>query len=533
MNKIFKKIWNKRRGCFVAVSEAITAASQNAGKSTVLIGSIFLLLSEASQAAVVINGNVLNADSRLPNKYNHIFFISEDTTINGNFDYNLRTTVTDSRDDLLIGCVSDNEHFSNVNLVVNGTTSFGPETWVSIGQVGNGSASNVNASLTTKDLNVSGWLYLGSRAVNYQYVPLTSRLVVSGTMNLYGGASFLNTGHKTGSGLGTNVHTSGTGSFSIETLNNWGTFNLASKNMNVSGEIGQLNINGGSFNQNPTNTIYIRNGVALNSGSLITQQPITVGQRAGKFSIGNSLVLAGGSLNQTSLLTQKAGQVSVTKGSYAFGTVNKENGTLSNAATLSITNFNQANGSSSNSGNLTIGNANLYGSLNNTGTLTMTGNVTSRGNLSNSGTLNNRGNWTETSRFTIAGNLNNTGSVNFQNGFQFGNGRLTSSGTIQTNNALDVFDSLGTTGRQDLNYVSLNSSVPQEVKTSLTDFFLKYVPGTLAKNLVDHASFTGGKVVITGVNLTQTQADDLAKAFKTKFFLVFPECFHQHCIGQC
>lgn len=107
---------------------------------------------------------------------------------------------------------------ATINLVVNGTTSFGPETWVSIGQVGNGSASNVNASLTTRDLNVSGWLYLGSRAVNYQYVPLTSRLVVSGTMNLYG--SFFNTGHKTGSGLGTDVHTSGTGSFSIGTLNN-------------------------------------------------------------------------------------------------------------------------------------------------------------------------------------------------------------------------------------------------------------------------------------------------------------------------
>ena len=320
MNKIFKKIWNQSRGCFVAVSEAITAARQNTGKATVLIGSIGLLLSGSSQAAVVINGNVHDADSRLPNKHNHIFFISEDTTINGNFDYNLRTTTTDSRDDLLIGCVSDNEHFSNVNLVVNGTTSFGPETWVSIGQVGNGSASNVNASLTTRDLNVSGWLYLGSRAVNYQYVPLTSRLVVSGTMNLYG--SFFNTGHKTGSGLGTDVHTSGTGSFSIGTLNNWGNFNLASKNMNVSGEIGRLNINGGSFNQNPTNNIYIRDELVLNSGSLVTQQPITVGQRAGNFSIGSSFVLAGGSLNQTGLLTQKAGQVSVTNGSYAFGTIN-------------------------------------------------------------------------------------------------------------------------------------------------------------------------------------------------------------------
>ena len=518
MNKIFKKIWNQSRECLVAVSEAMTAVSQSAGKATVLIGSIGLLLSGSSQAAVVINGNVLNADSRLPNKYNGIFFISEDTTINGNFDYNLRTTTTNSDDDLLIGCVSDNEHFPNVNLVVNGTTSFGSETWVSIGQVGNGSASNVNASLTTRDLNVSGWLYLGSRAVNYQYVPFTSRLVVSGTMNLYG--SFFNTGHKTGSGLGTDVHTSGTGSFSIGTLNNWGNFNLASKNMNVSGEIGQLNINGGSFNQNSTNNIYIHNGVALNSGSLITQQPIIIGQRTGNFSIGNSLVLAGGSLNQTSLLTQKGGQVSVTKGSYVFGTINKENGSLSNAATLSIANFNQSNGSSSNSGNLTIGNANLYGSLTNTGTLSLTGTVTSRGNLTSSGTLNNRGNWTETAHYAISGSLNNSGAVSFQNGFEFASdGHLNSSGTLQTNNAANVFDSLGSQGQTALSTVSLQAALPEEVKTSLTDLFRHYVPGTVAQSLIEHATFTGGRVIVTGVNLTTTQRDDLVQAFKAKFFL--------------
>ena len=530
MNRIFKKIWNQSQECLVAVSEAMTAVSQSAGKATVLIGSIGLLLSGFSQAAVVINGNVLNADSRLPNKYNGIFFISEDTTINGNFDYNLRTTTTNSDDDLLIGCVSDNEHFPNVNLVVNGTTSFGPETWVSIGQVGNGSASNVNASLTTRDLNVSGWLYLGSRAVNYQYVPFTSRLVVSGTMNLYG--SFFNTGHKTGSGLGTDVHTSGTGSFSIGTLNNWGNFNLASKNMNVSGEIGQLNINGGSFNQNSTNNIYIHNGVALNSGSLITQQPIIIGQRTGNFSIGNSLVLAGGSLNQTSLLTQKGGQVSVTKDSYVFGTINKENGSLSNAATLSIANFNQSNGSSSNSGNLTIGNTNLYGTLANTGTLSLTGNVTTRGNLTSTATLNNRGSWTESSHYAIAGSLNNSGSVNFQNGFEFvSNGRLNSSGTLQTNNAANIFDSLGSQGQTALSTVSLQAALPEEVKTSLTDLFRHYVPGTVAQSLIDHATFTGGKVIVTGVNLTTTQRDDLVQAFKAKFFL--PDAFTSAVSQQC
>ena len=88
------------------------------------------------------------------------------------------------------------------------------------------------------------------------------------------------------------------------------------------------------------------------------------------------------------------------------------------------------------------------------------------------------------------------------------------------NNVFDVFDSIGETGQQDLNYVGLGSSVPQEVKTSLTDFFLKYLPGKLAQNLISHASFTGGKVVVTGVELTQTQADDLKKAFKDKFFLL-------------
>ena len=37
MNKIFKSIWNRHRGCFVAVSEAMTAAGQSAGKAAVLI----------------------------------------------------------------------------------------------------------------------------------------------------------------------------------------------------------------------------------------------------------------------------------------------------------------------------------------------------------------------------------------------------------------------------------------------------------------------------------------------------------------
>lgn len=121
----------------------------------------------------------------------------------------------------------------------------------------------------------------------------------------------------------------------------------------------------------------------------------------------------------------------VSAGSYGIRTLNKSNGTLTNKSTLTVSNFNQSNGTTTNSGNLTIGNANLGGTLNSTGTLNLTGNVVTRGNLTSTGNLNNQGNWTETNRYTIAANLNNSGSVNFQNGFEFSNGRLTSSGTVK------------------------------------------------------------------------------------------------------
>ena len=226
--------------------------------------------------------------------------------------------------------------------------------------------------------------------------------------------------------------------------------------------------------------------------------------------------------------------MSVTGGSYSFSTLTKENGTLTNAGTLSVSNFNQSNGTASNSGNLTLGNANLYGSLANTGTLSLSGNVTTRGNLTSTGTLNNRGNWTETAHYVISGNLTNTGSVNFQNGFEFAaNGRLNSSGTLQTNNAANIFDSLGRQGQTALSTVNLQAALPEEVKTSLTDLFRHYVPGTVAQSLIEHATFTGGRVIVTGVNLTTTQRDDLVQAFKAKFFLLFPNVSTSAVSQQC
>ena len=49
MNKIFKKVWNRSRGCFVAVSEAMTAASQSS-KAGVIIGTVAFLTAVGNNA---------------------------------------------------------------------------------------------------------------------------------------------------------------------------------------------------------------------------------------------------------------------------------------------------------------------------------------------------------------------------------------------------------------------------------------------------------------------------------------------------
>ena len=70
---------------------------------------------------------------------------------------------------------------------------------------------------------------------------------------------------------------------------------------------------------------------------------------------------------------------------------------------------------------------------------------------------------------------------------------------------------------QPLHYVALGSDQPQEIKTNLSSFFQNYLPGKVSQYLIDHATFYGGKVIVSGVNLTQTQVDDLTKAFNEKF----------------
>ena len=508
MNRIFKKIWNKHRGCFVAVSEAMTSASQRAGKASVVVGAVSLLMSlPTANALTTISGNATFDNlpirwSSEPSAYN---YVNDDALITGNLVYDSGSSI------LFVGNTSGSVGIPSITVTVEKDfTVASGKSWT-IAHNHNRSQDVFGSTVVHGNAYIYGCVEVGTRNTKHQG-NITSNLAVNGTLYNYG------TVRNNQDNINGDANLTGT--LSIGTLRNQGTFQMLGGT--VTGTFGNIEQVSGTFKQSANNNFYVSNSLTLTGGTLDTAESLLVGERGGNFSIGSSLILGGGSLTQTSLLTQKAGSISVTAGNYTFGTLNKSNGTLSNAGTLTLTNFNQSGGTASNSGNLTIGNANLYGSLSNTGTLNLTGTVTSRGNLSSSGTLNNRGNWTETNTYAISGNLNNTGSVNFQNGFTLAsNSRLTSSGTLQTNNVYNIFDSLGTTGQQDLHYVSLNSTAPQEIKTSLSDFFQKYVAGTVAQDLINHASFTGGKVIVTNAHLTETQKGDLINAFKSKIFSPF------------
>ena len=81
----------------------------------------------------------------------------------------------------------------------------------------------------------------------------------------------------------------------------------------------------------------------------------------------------------------------------------------------------------------------------------------------------------------------------------------------------EIFGSLGVMGDGELNVIGLNATMPETIRTTMTEFFKKYVPGFVKENLGHYVSITGGKVVVNGTGLTETQRDDLTTAFKETF----------------
>lgn len=508
MNKIFKKVFNRPRGVFVAVSEAVSSASQQNKKSVLVAAAVLSVIASPAVALTTIEGDVFGKDSRIPFQSRGTV-LSDSTTINGNYTWNIDRSEGFRHGVLTISIGAD--YYSSLSNTLTVEKNFRVTNNGSVNIAHNGDrGGDIYSSLVVKGdaiIDSGSDLSLITSGDSGNDPTMHVSLIVNGT--LYNNGSLYS--------IGGNEARKTYGSFAINNFINHGSFWFDSPN-DLNGTFNNVTQAGGSFQQLAINDFHINGTLTVSGGTIINNDLLVVGTDSGKFSVGQVLNLAGGSVSNLSVLTHVGGSVLVSSGSYGIGTLNKSNGSLTNQATLTITNFNQSNGTAANSGNLTIGSADLGGSLANTGTLSLTGNVTTRGNLTSTGTLNNRGSWTETAHYAISGSLNNSGAVNFQNGFEFvANGRLNSSGTLQTNNAANIFDSLGSQGQTALSTVTLQAALPEETKTALTDLFRHYVPGTVAQSLIDHASFTGGKIIVTGVNLTTTQHDDLVQAFKAKF----------------
>ena len=122
------------------------------------------------------------------------------------------------------------------------------------------------------------------------------------------------------------------------------------------------------------------------------------------------------------------------------------------------------------------------------------------------------------SDYVVNGRFTNDGSTTISGDLTFADGsEMTSSGNLTT--GLDnVFQNVTPSVVDPLKVIGLNASLPEEIRTVASDLFRKYVPGEVADVLADHATFSGGKVTITGVDLTNTQVADLTQAFKEQTF---------------
>ena len=151
------------------------------------------------------------------------------------------------------------------------------------------------------------------------------------------------------------------------------------------------------------------------------------------------------------------------------------------------------------------------------------------------GTIQVKNNWFTNSTINMSGGIINEASLGpdknlgINNVFNVSGGRLVVddlnfdsqvnlSGTGKIETAIESIFINPDGDPEALNYVGLNASKPESVKASLTKWFTNYVAGTLRTDLEDHVNFNGGSIVVSGFGkITQTQYDDLMKAFKEAF----------------
>ena len=128
---------------------------------------------------------------------------------------------------------------------------------------------------------------------------------------------------------------------------------------------------------------------------------------------------------------------------------------------------------------------------------------------SNSGTLT-AGNVTMEGAFANTGDMTAAGGITFEDGSS-----LTQTEGSLTTDAGTVIGSAGHNETDGLNVIGIGAMAPEDIKAVTTELFKIFVEGTIAQDLIDHATFEGGKVIVNlgDTTLTTTQAEALKNAF--------------------
>ena len=482
MNRIFKKVWSKVRGCYVAVSEA-TGCSQShgSGRSVICIVGGTLLVAPLSSMALGI----------------HI-------------------TQGDATYGVLIGY--DELHFTDEAKSITIEAIDSPNAYLSAWGLKRNPDEPGHVAKTLPSLFVKGNTKLKSAYIQADQAIFHGDVTISNTVSNDDVDNLKSTQHTKPDGtiayeLDFSKFLLEGGIFHASTLSTNGGIqvkgNLIASLITVSGGLdyiggplpyySYLNVSGNVTTDNiivDTNEFYDDMNDRMTVAGTTT---VSHNVRNNGFIDMQRLIISGKLMNGTGTYTGSSGADAMEKTGATIAELDVP--VIENGSKLSVGTFLRADNVE----------------------LTQTyGTVLSQTNWLQNSTINLQGGTLDTSKFGSEKKLGlgNTylvsGGVLKTETFE-GNSHITLTGGELQTTADGAFTGLAPV-KVSINTIGLGNQIPEAMKSTLTELFTKYVPGSLASEFVNAVTLQGGKLIVQANNLTETQRDDLTKAFKDRFF---------------
>ena len=511
MNKVYKTVWNALRHCLVVVSEATKSASQRGSTSyangsevgvSSPMKSVGFKHSKLALNIVACFFSLLSVNSLAADWYpwatDEWMVPSSANSTYDNFYWTYNSGAA-SPSFILGGAHHSSVNVGTMNILGDFVMTYGPASYLL--------AEGNFRSYAKGTLNIGGDAHIENGATLTGTGPIQSP-TLEAVLNVNGTVYLKNGGKLSG---GSSKGSTSTVNFDINQLmigdkSTFITGNGPSGTFTFTGNFNNITVqSGGTFtahngSKGLKSTVVINNSLNLNSGSnLINYSGLVVGSNRDNYVIvGNTVTFDHATVTENMKLAQEQGTINLTGSGYVFA------------------DFSQTGGVFNNNGDVTFNGASLdAGQFINTGSISFNGTSVVNKIIEGTGAVNIIGGNFATDHFE-SGTVNILNGVATLNSLNEGVRHTMSGGELHTG-INEIFGSLGVMGNGELNVISLGATMPEDIRTTMTEFFKKYVPGFVKENLGQYVSITGGKVVVNGTGLTETQRDDLTSAFKETF----------------